>query len=106
MAGKLSRFMTSAEMRFFWLPLLTMNCSREPFTHIWEWKRFSSSSRYFGSSFRIFVVETMTLGSTSIICFPLSLPLLGYDLESEHASNSKAFISATGDYLARHSLLL
>jgi hypothetical protein len=40
--GKPSRFMTSAEMRFFWLPLSTMNCSGEPFTHIWEWKRCSS----------------------------------------------------------------
>ena len=42
--GKPNRFTTSAEMRFFWLPLSTMNCSREPFTHISEWKRRSSFS--------------------------------------------------------------
>ena len=33
--GKPNRFTTSAEMRFFWLPLSTMNCSGEPFTHIY-----------------------------------------------------------------------
>jgi hypothetical protein len=27
--------MTSTKMRFLWLPLLTMNCNGEPFTHIW-----------------------------------------------------------------------
>lgn len=42
-----NRFMTFVEMRFFWLPLSTMNCSVEPFTHIWEWK---SHSPFFGSS--------------------------------------------------------
>ena len=39
MVGSPSGFMTSVEMRFFWLPLSTMNYSGEPFTHIWEWKR-------------------------------------------------------------------
>ena len=76
---KPNRFMTSAEMRFFWLPLLTMNCSREPFTHIWEWKRCSSSSGSSGSSFWIFVVAIMALGSASIIYFHFSSPLLGSD---------------------------
>ena len=32
---KLSHFTTSVEMRFFWIPLSTMNCSGEPFTHLW-----------------------------------------------------------------------
>lgn len=32
--GKPIRFMTFAAMGFFWLLLLTMNCSRESFTHI------------------------------------------------------------------------
>lgn len=49
--SKPSRFMTSTEMRSFWLPLLTMNYSGEPFTHIWEWKRRSSSSGSSSSSF-------------------------------------------------------
>ena len=43
-------FMTFAEIRFFWLPLSTMNYSEEPFTHIWEWKRRSSSSESSDSS--------------------------------------------------------
>jgi phosphoribosyl-AMP cyclohydrolase len=30
-----SHFMTSTKMRFLWLLLSTMNCNREPFTHIW-----------------------------------------------------------------------
>ena len=51
MVGKPNRFMTSAKIRFFCLPLLTMNCSREPFTHIWDWKRCSSSYGYLCSSF-------------------------------------------------------
>ena len=82
-----NHFTTSAEMRFFWFSLSTMNCSREPFTHIWEWKRRSSSSKSYGSSFWIFVVETVVLGSTSIILFPLSFPFLGSDSVSEYASH-------------------
>jgi hypothetical protein len=50
--------------------------------------------------------QMVALGSTSIICFPLSFPLLGSDSESEHASDSEAFNSATSDCLARHSLVL
>ena len=106
MVDKPNRFTMSAKMRFFWLPLLTMNYTGEPFTHIWEWKRRSSSSKYSSSSLWIFVVATMALGSASIICFPLSFPLSGYDSESEHASDSEARISATSDCLARHSLVL
>jgi hypothetical protein len=75
--GKPNRFTTSIEMRFFWLPLSTMNCNGEPFTHILEWKRCSTSSGSSGSSFWIFVVATVALGSASIICFPLSFPLSG-----------------------------
>jgi hypothetical protein len=103
---KPNRFTTSTEMRFFWLPLSTMNCNREPFTHILEWKRCSASSGSSGSSLWIFVVATMALGSASIICFPFSFPLSGSDSESEHASNSEAFNSATSDCLARHSDVL
>jgi len=49
--GKPSRFMTSTKMRFFWLLLSIMNCNGEPFAHIWEWKRHSSSSWSSISSF-------------------------------------------------------
>ena len=104
--GKPNRFMTSTEMRFFWLPLLTMNCSGEPFTHIWEWKRRSSSSGSSGSFLWILAVETVALGSASMICFPLSFPLSGSDSESEPASDSKTFSSTTSDCFARHSLVL
>jgi hypothetical protein len=93
-------------MRFFWLPLSIMNYNGEPFTHILEWKRHSASSGSSGSSFWIFVVVTMALGSTSIIYFPLSFPLSGSDSELEHASDSEAFNSATSECLARHSLVL
>lgn len=104
--GKPISFMTSIEIRFFWLPLSTMNCSGEPFTHIWEWKRCSSSFGSSGSSFWIFVVATMALGSASIIYFPLSFPLFGLDLELEHASDSKTLSSATSECLGWHSLVL
>jgi hypothetical protein len=67
LVGKPNRFTTSAEMRFFWLPLSTMNYSEEPFTHNWEWKWRSSSSGSSGSSFFIFVVETVGDGSHSWI---------------------------------------
>ena len=106
MVGNPNRFMTFAEMRFFWLPLSTMNCSGEPFTHMWEWKRRSSSYESSGSSFWIFMVVMVVLGSASIIFFPLSFPFLGLDSLSKHASDSEAFISATSDYLARHALVL
>jgi hypothetical protein len=59
--GKPNRFTTPTEMRFFCLPLSTMNCNGEPFTHILEWKRRSASSGYSGSSFWIFVVATVAL---------------------------------------------
>jgi len=87
--GKPSCFTTYAEMRFFWLLLSTMNYSAEPFTHIWEWKRCSSSSGSLGSSFWIFVVETVALGSASIIYFPLSFSLSSPNSELEHPSDSK-----------------
>ena len=103
---KPNHFMTSTEMRFFWLPLSTMNYSGEPFTHIWEWKRRSSSYESSGSSFWIFMVAMVALGSASIIFFPLSFPFSGSDSVSEYASNSEAFISATSDCLAQHSLVL
>ena len=104
--GKPNCFTAFAEMRFFWLPLSTMNCTGEPFTHNLEWKRRSSSSGSSGSSFWIFVVATVALGSTSIIYFPFSFPFSGSDSESEHASDSEAPISATSDCLAQHSLVL
>lgn len=101
-----NRFMKSTEMRLFWLPMLTMNYSGEPFTHICEWKRRSPSSGSSGTIFWILVVAMMALSSTSMIYFPLSVPLSGYDSESKLVSDSEAFSSATSDYLARNSLVL
>jgi len=103
--GRPNRFMTSTEMRFFWLPLSTMNCSGEPFTDIREWKRGPPSSGSSVSSFWILVVATMVLGSASIISFPFLFLLLGSDSESEHASDYEAFNLATNNCLARHSLV-
>ena len=71
--GRPSHFTTSAEMRFFWVPL--RNSSGEPFTHICEWKRRSPSSGSSGSSLWSLVVEKMALGSASMLFFPFSYPL-------------------------------
>ena len=106
MVGKPNRFMTSTEMSFFWLPLSTMNCSGESFTHIREWKSSSSSSESSGSSFCIFMVATVVLGSTSVIYFPLSFHFSSPDSELEHASDSETFSLTTSDCLARYSLVL
>jgi hypothetical protein len=94
--------MTSAEMRFFWLPLSMMKCSGVPFTHIYEWKRHSPSSGSSGSPGWSLVVETVALGSTSMICLPLS----GFGSESESTSDSEAFTSATNDCFERQSVVL
>ncbi len=83
-----------------------MNCSSEPFTHIFEWKICSHSSRSLGSLFWILVVATVTLGSASMIFFPFPFPLLGSDSRLEHASDSEAVNLVTNDYLVRHSLVL
>ena len=104
--GSPNHFMTSAEIRFFWLPLSTMDCNEETFIHICEWKRHSPSSRSSDSFFWILVVVTLSLGSVSIIYFPLSFPFSGSDSELEDVSNLKAFSSATSDCLAWHSLVL
>jgi hypothetical protein len=87
--------MTSVEIRFFWLPLSTMKWSGVPFTHIYEWKRHSPSSGSSGSSGWTFVVAMVTLGSTSMIYFPLS----SSESESESTSDSEDFISTTNDCL-------
>jgi hypothetical protein len=50
-----------------------------PFTHICEWKRHSPSSGSSGSSGWNFVVAMVTLGSASMIHFPLS----SFESESE-----------------------
>lgn len=47
--GIFNHLMTSLEIRF-WILLSTMKCGREPFTHIYEWKRLSPSSVSFGSA--------------------------------------------------------
>jgi hypothetical protein len=70
--GRARHLMTSTEMRFFWLPLSMMKCIGVPFTHISEWKRCSPSSGLSGSPGWSLVVETMALGSNSMIILPLS----------------------------------
>jgi len=99
--------MTSVEISFFWLPLSTMKCSVIPFTHICECKRCSPSSGSSRSYGWICVVATMTLGSASIILFPLSLTMtLGSESESESGSDSEALILATNDCFERHLWVL
>lgn len=96
---KLNYLTTFAEIRFFWLPLLTMNYNGEPFIHICDWNRCFPSSVYLGSIFWKLVEEMVAQSSASIICFFLSFILSGSGLESEHASNSESFSSATSDFL-------
>jgi hypothetical protein len=79
--------MTSAEMRFLWIPLSMMKCSGVPFTHIYEWKRHSPSSGLSGSLGWSLVVATVELGSASMIHLPLS----SSGSESESTSDSEAF---------------
>jgi hypothetical protein len=70
--GRANRLMISSKMRFFWLPLSMMKCSRVPFTHICESKRCSPYSGSFGSPGWSLVVETVALGSPLMIHLPLS----------------------------------
>jgi hypothetical protein len=93
---------TSTEMRFLWLPLSTMKCSGVPFTHIYEWKRRSPSSGSSGSPGWSLVVATVALGSASMIRLALS----SSGSESEPASDSEAFNSATSDCFERQSAVL
>jgi hypothetical protein len=94
--------MTSTKMRFFWLPLSMMKCSGFPFTHICEWKRHSLSYGSSGSPGWSLVVETVALGSASMICLPLS----SSGSESEPTSESGAFTLATSDCFERQSTML
>jgi hypothetical protein len=100
--GRVSCLTTSTKMRFFYLPLSMIKCSRVPFTHICEWKRCSPSSGSSGSPGWSLVVATVALDSTSMIC--LSLSSFGSELES--ASDSEAFSSATNDFFERLSAML
>ena len=103
--GRPNRFMTSTKKRLFWLPLSTMNCSEESFTHIYEWKIRSPSFGSSGSIFWVLVVEMMALVSASI-CFPLAFPLSGSNTKLEHTYDSEAFSSGMSDYLDQHSLVM
>jgi hypothetical protein len=83
-----------AKMSLFWLPLSTMKSSRVPFTHICEWKSRSPSSGLSGSPGWSLVVETVALGSASMIC----LPLFGSSSESKPKYDLEAFTSSTNDF--------
>jgi hypothetical protein len=61
-----------------------------------------SSSGLSGSPGWSLVVATVALGSTSMIHIPLS----GSVSESESASDSEAFTSATSECFERHSVVL
>jgi hypothetical protein len=94
--------MTFVEMIFFWLLLSMMKCSGVPFTHIYEWKRHSPSSGSFGSPGWSLVVAMVALGSAAMIHVPLS----SSESESEPASDSEAFTSATSDCFEWQSTML
>jgi hypothetical protein len=99
--GKLQSLNDLAKMRFFWLPLSMMNCNGEPFTHICEWKRCSPSSGSSGSSFWILVVANGGSGFCINDILSLVIPLVRVLAQnSEHASISEAFSSATSACLA------
>jgi hypothetical protein len=100
--GKSKFFKTSAEIRFFWLLLSTIKCSGVPFTHIYEWKIYSPSSRSSGSSGWIVMVATVEVGSTSIIC----LLLLLYESDSMSRLRSVSLSSTTNECFEQHSLVL
>jgi uncharacterized membrane protein len=70
--GRSNHLMTSAEMRFLWLPLSMTKCNGVPFTHIYECKRHSPSSGLSGSPGWSLVVVTVALGYMSMIHLPLS----------------------------------
>jgi hypothetical protein len=97
--GKSNYLMTSTEMRFFWLLLSTIKFNGSPFTHIFEWKRSSPSSRSSGYVGWIILVSTVALGSASFI----DLILLLFESESELGIGSFSLSSSTNDYFERHS---
>jgi hypothetical protein len=90
---KSNYLMTSIEMRFFWIPLSTIKCSRVSFTHICEWKRHSPYSVSSGSFGWIVAVATIVASSASIIC----LLLLLSKSESDSGFDSVSLSSATND---------
>ena len=93
---------TSAEMRYFWLPLSTIKCSGVPFTHIFEWKRRSPSSGSVGSSGWIAAVATIAVGSALMIYL---LPVFS-ESDSESGFGSLSLISATNEFFQWHSSVL
>jgi hypothetical protein len=98
--GKSKCLTTNVDMMLFCLPLSTIKCSGVPFTHIYEWKSHSPSSR--SSSGWIFAVVTIIVGSVSMIC----LLLLFSESESNSRFNSLSLSSATNDYIGRYSSML
>jgi hypothetical protein len=65
-----------------------MKWSGVPFTHICEWKRQSPSSGSSSSYGWIFVVEMVTLGSTSMQNFPLTNSKSEFELASNYGISS------------------
>jgi hypothetical protein len=94
--GVIVRFnllIASLNIRLFWLSLSKLKWRGVPFTHIYELKRRSPSLVSSGSFGWNFLVVMVTLGSTSMIWFPLSNSKSEYNLSFE----SEASIS-TNNY--------
>jgi hypothetical protein len=100
--GKSNCLMTSAKIRFFWLPLSTIKCSGVPFTHICEWKRHSPSL-YLSSYYGWIVVVTMVAMSYASMIYFL---LLFFESNSKSRFISFSLSSPTNDYFERHSSVL
>jgi hypothetical protein len=79
-----------------------MKCSGVPFTHIYKWKRCSSSRSSSGSSGCVVVVVIVVVGSASMICFPL----LCFESKFESGSDSFYLCSTTNDCFEEHLLVL
>jgi hypothetical protein len=99
---KYNFLMTSAKIRFFWIPLSRVKCSSVPFTHICEWETRSPSSGSYGSFDWIVVVMAVVVGSTSMIY----LPLLFFESMSNLGLDSISLSSATNDCFKGHSSVL
>jgi hypothetical protein len=104
--GKPNHFTTSTEMRFFWLHVVDNELQRGTLYPHLGMEETLCLLWIFWFLLLDLCGGNGGIGLASIIFFPLSFPLSGSDSESEHASDSEAFNSATSDCLARHSLVL
>jgi hypothetical protein len=90
------------EMMFFWLPISIIKCNGVPFTHIYEWKMCSPSSRSSSSYGWIVVIMTIEVGSTSIIFILLLLS----ESESDSGLGFASLSLTTNNCFERYSSVL